>query len=356
MSIQNKYSDFPLQSGYYQGSSHLYLRNIWLKIEDEKEGLSLSLTSNEINNQKSEIKILISRQFLKEIQNRFWKGQREFQIHHQESNKHHKIFQLVFSNRAIKRINAREKQPSDQLMDILGLNFKKIAGLHQRKPAFKYETSLRAISAINSLNIDPLFPIIIGLVVVLSTFITALQVGSHALDDLGIDSRLIGLALLGLSIASAAIKRPDLIPAINEGPNTRGVNCSINNQYFSCFHIQDNIITIYWNPLSSKIIGQFNELIYGGLLKEYSEKGINLKLKNIRPNHTEHEYLHNFGDFARLPSRGHTHTQFSGVSVITPAIFHSFIARLMSQEWISNDLGQSSLKKFEQVFLVAPEV
>jgi len=350
ISIQNKYSDFPLQSGYYQSSSYLYLRNIWLEIEEEKEGLSLSLTSNETNNQKSKIKILISGQFFNEMQKRFWKGQRDFQIHHQKNDNHHKIFKLVFSNCAIKLINAREKQPSEQLTDILGLNFKKIAGLHQRKPALKYEISLRAISAINSLNLDPQFTMI-GLMLVLAIFIKALQVGSHALDNLGINSRLIALALLSLSVASAAIKRPDLIPAINEGPGTRGVNCSINNQYFSCFHIQDNIITVYWNPHSSEITVRFNKIIYKDLVKEYSEKGIDLKLKNIMPYDSEHEYLHNFGDFSRLPSRGHVHIQFSGVSVITPEIFHSLIARFMTQKLISTDVGQSTLKKFEQVFL-----
>ena len=149
--IQIKNFVLPFKPGYYKGSSEYHLRNIWLKIKEKGEDLSLSLMCNELNNQKLKINILVSSQSLSKMKSRFQKRQCDFQIFTKE-NDHFCTFKFVLSNQGIKLINGREKQPSDRIIDIVGVNFIKIAELHQGKLDYKYDNILRVYSSLHSLG------------------------------------------------------------------------------------------------------------------------------------------------------------------------------------------------------------
>ncbi len=347
--IQIKHFDLPLQSGYYKGSSEYYLRNIWLKIKEKNEGLSLSLMCNELNNKKLKINLLISKKSLDKMESRFQKKQYDFQIFTLE-NGNFKTLKIVFSNQVIKSVNGRERLPSssilhiarDRIIDIAGVNFSKIADLHQGRPDNKYENVLRAYSSINLL-IGPmgLFKAeMVLLIIIVGTFLRGIRV----LNELGMGQHVLLVALI------SAIVFAENLPAINEGPHNRGINCLVGNRHISCFHIQDNMITIYQNPYYSEIISKLDK-IFNELAQDYSAKNIDLKLKNIMPHNYEHVHLHNFNDFSRLPFLGHNHHQFVGIPFVNPELLQSFIAKLTADNLIDVDTSASILKKFKRAFI-----
>ena len=328
-SIQNNFPSLHLQQGIYQGSSQFYLQDIWLKIKKYDEGIHLSLNSKNWNIKKLKIKLSINTNSLMKMNNRFQGGQRNFIVQSDENDL--VSFKLAFSDHAINLINAEQNGK-----DILGFNFVKIAEL-QKKSAFKYEDSPRIFKALNS---PSLFIKEIFITTLFFTILMAVYTQSENLF----------LSAVALSII-ALMNHRGVFPAIGQGSSTRGINFPVNDFNFSCFHIYGNTITVYFNPILLKNHRKFDKIIYVDLLDEYRKQKIELNLFNIQPYNKSHEYLHNLSDPFYSRHSMHTHIQFDGISAITPRIFNIFIERLMNDELLDPNKGQSVINKFTKAFI-----
>lgn len=347
---------FPLEPGYYQGRSQVCLRNIWLKIKNKDEGLSLDLRSNELHGSKLQVKTRMGSYSLNKMKKRFQKGQRDFQIFNTMKSS---TFKLVLSNGSIELVNGCNKVCSERIIDIVGVKFKKISELNGIKPDFKYETSLRILSSVSPLNLSLRFSLS---VLVLLAIGKALEKSEEIMgkseqivSDYGIE--------LTISILFMAIimKSFYLFPSINKGPITKGFNYSarnirdICNAHISSFHISDNIITIYWGELVSrhhlnKFVSECFANIMEDIGKECKSQGIDLYFKKIQPYHKDHASLHNFND-TNPSCFVHSHIKLKGIPVITPKVWNLFIAKMVKENLINPEIGNAITKDFKKTFI-----
>ena len=86
-------------------------------------------------------------------------------------------------------------------------------------------------------------------------FVGTFTKGIRTLNDLGMGEHLLLVALI------SAIVFAENHLTINEGPHTRGMNCRVGNPHISGFQFQDNMITIYQNPLYSEIIPKLDKTL-----------------------------------------------------------------------------------------------